>query len=330
MFGGNNGNSQLPISLGENRFPGEVNPLPQLQLFRDPVGCIEGPINDMGNEHTSIIERPPKGRREEESFSRQQKHQISSNNNFHQYEDGQLGKFLDPNLVSIGLNVSCEEEECNPSVKFASDQKTAALPIMLSLGDSVKAEIDRQKEEFDHHIRLQEENMIKEMREVGHRHTISLLSAIETGIGRKLLEKELQIQNMNRKNNELAERVKQISTEVHSWQCRAKYNESLVNALKSNLKQVMAQCISHCKEGCGDSEVDNAAFNANQNHKSIMGGNSISFERQITCRACKSKEASILLLPCRHLCLCKDCAGFVDTCLICQTRKTAGVEVFMS
>lgn len=172
--------------------------------------------------------------------------------------------------------------------------------------------------------------MIKEMREVGHRHTVALLSAIEAGIGRKLHEKELELQNMNRKNNELAERIKQISTEVHSWQCRAKYNESLVNALKSNLKQVMTQGINHWKEGCGDSEVDNTTSNANQNHMNVMGANSISFERQMTCRACKSKEASMLLLPCRHLCLCKDCAGSIDVCPICHIRKAAGVEVFLS
>ncbi|XP_020537411.1 probable BOI-related E3 ubiquitin-protein ligase 2 isoform X2 [Jatropha curcas] len=317
MLGGHNNNSVLPISFGENHFR---------------VGCLGGPINHMGNDHTTAMERPGKRGRATDFISKQQKHQLSLNNNFHQCEAGQLGSILDPNFVSIGLKLSSEEEEQerNSPVSHASDPKTTILPVMLSLGDSLKAEMDRQKEEFDHHMRLQEESMIKSIREVGQRHTISFLHAVEAGIGKKLLEKELEIQNMNRRNNELVEKIKQIGSEVQSWQYRAKYNESVVNALKSNLKQVMAQGIIHGKEGCGDSEVDDAASYANQNLKNAVEANASSFKRQITCRACRAKESSMLLLPCRHLCLCRDCAGFTEACPVCQITKTAGVEVFMS
>ncbi|EEF51987.1 probable BOI-related E3 ubiquitin-protein ligase 3 isoform X2 [Ricinus communis] len=300
-----------------------------LQSLTDPVGCIGGPINYLGNERTTTIERPAKRGRESEIISEKQKHQISSDGNCCQFEAGQFGIILNPNPVSIGLKLSYEEEEHNASVTCASDNKAAVSP-MLAIGISLKAEIDRQQQEFDHQVRLQEDNMRKGMRELGERQTISFLSAIETGIGKKLHEKEVEIQNMNRRNNELVERIKQISTEVQSWQCRAKYNESVVNALKSNLKQVLAQGVIQRKEGCGDSEVDSAASYAYENHWSILEANSVTFKRQMVCRACKTKEASILLLPCRHLCLCKDCAGSVDACPICQILKTAGVEVFTS
>jgi E3 ubiquitin-protein ligase BOI-like protein len=178
----------------------------------------------------------------------------------------------------------------------------------------------------------QEENILKGVRELKQRHTVSFLSAIEKGVDRKVREKELEVENMNRKNKELMERIKQVAMEVQSWHYRAKYNESVVNVLKSNLQQVMYQGAMHGKEGCGDSEVDDAASCTNVDHLGIVGGsgNSVFIEKQLSCRACNVKEVCVLLIPCRHLCLCKDCEGFIDVCPVCRVMKTASVQVYMS
>lgn len=179
---------------------------------------------------------------------------------------------------------------------------------------------------------MQEENIIKGVRELKQRQTVSFLSSIEKGVGKKLREKEFEIENMNRKNKELVERVKQVTMEVQSWHYRAKYNESLVNVLKSNLKQVLAQGAMQGKEGCGDSEVDDAASYTDHIQLGVVGcsGNPTSMKKQVNCRACKVREVCVLLLPCRHLCLCMDCEGFIDVCPVCQVMKTASVQVFMS
>ncbi|EOY20744.1 SBP family protein [Theobroma cacao] len=319
MFGGHNNNPVLPVFLEENRFQYENNALPRLQLFGD---C---PFNNMGNENTTSVNRPIKRGREAEPTLRQQSHHISVNNNLCLDEAGQPRSVLNPNPVSTGLRLSYEEDERNSSVTSVSGNVTTSLPVMLSLGDNLKAEIDRQKEEFDYYVRLQEDHILKGVRELKQRQTISFLNAIEKGVGRKLQEKELEIENMNRKNKELVEKIKQVSMEVQSWHYRAKYNESIVNALKSNLKQVMEQGAVHSKEGCGESEVDDAASYTNQNHLDVLdgSGNSFSLKKQINCRACKIMEVSVLLLPCRHLCLCKDCEGFIDVCPVCQVMKTA-------
>lgn len=170
------------------------------------------------------------------------------------------------------------------------------------------------------------------MRELGQRHTVSLLSAIDKGISSKLQEKELEIQKINCKNKELVERIKQVSMEVQSWHCRARYNESVVNVLKSNLEQAMAQGAIRDREGFGDSEVDTAASYANQNQMLLLDGsaNSVSSKMQMTCRACKINEACVLLFPCRHLCLCKVCEAFVNVCPACHIMKTSSIEVFIS
>ncbi|KAK9119740.1 hypothetical protein Scep_017833 [Stephania cephalantha] len=351
MYAGENGNPVFPVLLEENRIHYNKNTSTQLQLFgyscikfsfhemyiAVQTGCSVDPMNYMQNDHISSLARPSKRGREAEDASRLHKLQISLNNNLYQEAD-QSAIIPNVNPVSTGLRLSYDDDEHHSSVTSASGSMATALPVILSLGDNLKTEIERQKEEFDHYIRVQEEHISKGVREMKQRHMASFLSTLEKGVGKKLREKEIEIENMNRKNRELVERVKQVAMEAQSWHYRAKYNESVVNVLKNNLRQAIAQGADHVKEGCGDSEVDDAASSyIDQNHRlNLPGGSSIPFGSQrglkenMVCRACRAREVSILLLPCRHLCLCKDCEGFIEVCPICRSMKSKSVQVFLS
>ncbi|KAH7279006.1 hypothetical protein KP509_37G000100 [Ceratopteris richardii] len=48
------------------------------------------------------------------------------------------------------------------------------------------------------------------------------------------------------------------------------------------------------------------------------------------CRRCQIKEASVVLLPCLHLCLCVRCKDDCERCPMCTSLKSASVEVFLS
>ncbi|KAE8023485.1 hypothetical protein FH972_009175 [Carpinus fangiana] len=335
MLGGNNGNPVLPAFLNENRFQYQTNASNQLQLFGSlPAGCSVDPVNYFGNEHITPMLRPNKRGRETEDISRQ----ISLNYNACQDEADRSGSIPNPNVVSTGLRLSYDDDERNSSVTSASGSMTAAPSIILSLGDNITTELDRQKEEFNQFIKIQEEYLAKGVRDMKQRHMASFLAAIEKGVSKKLREKDLEIENMNRKNRELVERIKQVATEAQNWHYKAKYNESVVNLLKSNLQQAISQGAELGKEGYGDSEVDDAASYMDPNNylslpvgpaKSISRNN-IGLKEHMTCRACKAKEVSILLMPCRHLCLCKDCDGLISVCPVCQLMKTASVQVYLS
>ncbi|KAL9423893.1 hypothetical protein AB3S75_035897 [Citrus x aurantiifolia] len=334
MLGGNNGNPVVPVFLDENSFQYQTNASNQLQLFGNlPAGCSIDPVNYFGNEHIHPMLRPNKRGRETEDFSRQQKLQISLNSNICQDEADRSASILNPNPVSTGLRLSYDDDERNSSVTSASGSMTAAPPIILSLADNVRTELDRQKEEFDQYIKVQEEYLAKGVQDMKQRHMASFLSAIEKGLAKKLQEKDMEIENMNRKNRELIERIKQMAAEAQNWHYRAKYNESVVNLLKSNLQQAISQGADQGKEGFGDSEVDDAASYINTNNYLTVPsgpGKSISRNHQMICRACKAKEASVLLMPCRHLCLCKDCDVLVAVCPVCQFAKNASVLVHLS
>lgn len=84
------------------------------------------------------------------------------------------------------------------------------------------------------------------------KHMTSLVDSIEKGC-QKIKEKDVEIENMNRKNKELAERIKQVAIEAQNWHYRAKYNDSVVNTLRNNLQQEISHGVEQgLNEGFGD------------------------------------------------------------------------------
>lgn len=124
-------------------------------LVSVPVGYNINPVNYVGNEHITHMLQPNKRGREMEDFSRQQKLQISLNSNICQDEADRSASIPKPNPVSTGLKLSYDDDERNSSVTSASGSLNAAPPIILSLGDNIRTELDRQNEEFDQYIKIQ-------------------------------------------------------------------------------------------------------------------------------------------------------------------------------
>ncbi|CAL0327814.1 unnamed protein product [Lupinus luteus] len=85
---------------------------------------------------------------------------------------------------------------------------------MLSLGDNIRAELDMQQDKLDQYIKLQKEQLSKGVRDIKQKHVATLLTSIEKGVYKKLKEKDVEIENMNRMNRELAERIKQVAIEA--------------------------------------------------------------------------------------------------------------------
>ncbi|GMH01589.1 hypothetical protein Nepgr_003428 [Nepenthes gracilis] len=188
MFGGGNSNYVLPVSLDENRFQYNTStPNDQLQLFGNLTAGFKGA----------------------DDLSRQQKLQISLNYNICQDEVDCSPSIPYQNPVSTGLRLSYDDDERNSSVTSAGGSITVAPSILLSLGDNARTELELQKEEFDQYIKIQEEHLAKGVRDMKQRHMASFLNTIEKGICKKLHEKELELESMNRKNRELIKRIKQ-------------------------------------------------------------------------------------------------------------------------
>ncbi|KAK1425874.1 hypothetical protein QVD17_21236 [Tagetes erecta] len=332
MLGGSNTNSLVPVFLDDNIFQYPSN---QLQLFGNGVPATHNvdPVNYSGKDHTTPAFRSNKRPREVEANLMQKKLQISLNQNFYNEELDRPSTIPNPHHVSTGLKLSYDDEERNSSITSASGSMQAASSIMSSFGDSLTTELDRQNEELERYIVLQGDIMLKGVKDIRQRHMASFLASIGKTIEKKMREKDLEIDTINRKNKELVERIKQVANEAQNWHYRAKYNESLVNMLRSNLQQALAQGVDQVKEGFGDTDLENDAVSSiNPNDYLALANNGPRkvHNNSMICKACNMNEVSILVMPCRHLSLCKDCDRGMSVCPVCQIGKSIGVEVYMS
>ncbi|MED6194899.1 hypothetical protein PIB30_032809 [Stylosanthes scabra] len=231
--------------------------------------------------------------------------------------------FMQLRPVSTGLGLSLD----NHNTRFSSTGDSALSSLV---SDDIDRELLQQDAEFDRFIRVQAEQMRQSILRKVQETQLQSLSILENEVLHKLHEKEAEVESINKTNIELEERMEQLSAEVDVWQQRARYNENMISALKFKLQQVYAHS-RDSKEGCGDSEVDDTAscFNGRSIDFQLLSQEKNNMKEMMTCKACRVNEVTMLLLPCRHLCLCKDCESKLSFCPVCHSSKYIGMEVFM-
>lgn len=247
-------------------------------------------------------------------------------------------------FVSTGLQLSYDDSSrlnqtsTSTSARNANANASASSSstLLSLLGDDLTGQMQQQLEEIDQLINMHNEKVRIALEEKRQRHSRALVATVEEGILRRFKVKEAELDKLNRRNLELEERVKQLSVENQIWQNVAKNNETIANTLKTNLEQVLAQTREQSmREGRGDSEAEDAqscchdGVDTEDAHSRTLRENR-ELKEQRTCRVCRTNMSCILLLPCRHLCLCKDCEGRLEKCPLCNSAKNASVQVYMS
>ncbi|XP_073526418.1 uncharacterized protein [Phyllobates terribilis] len=229
--------------------------------------------------------------------------------------------FLQARAVSTGLGLSLD----NTSRAGSSGDSY----FLSMLGDEIDRELQMQDAEIDRYLKVQGERLRKVILDKLQADQLQTISYVEDEVLQKLREKELEMQNMNRKNIELEERLEQLAMEVGAWQNQTKYTENMITLLRMNLQQVYAQS-RDSKEGCGDSEVDDTASCYNGQaidfHLLSKDNNNSDKKNSLTCKVCRLKEACMVLIPCKHLCLCKDCESRIAVCPLCHCSKNHSLE----
>ncbi|XP_078438009.1 BOI-related E3 ubiquitin-protein ligase 1-like [Wolffia australiana] len=210
-------------------------------------------------------------------------------------------------------------------------QPTAAPPhpaavstgLRLSFEDSsflssdLAAEIKNQKSELDQLIQTQAENLRRALAQARRDQFQTLLAAAEQAAARRLREKDAEMGRAARRQAELERRVAALRAEAVAWQAKARSEEAAAAALQAQL-----QNLASAGDGSGGAAGDDAESGYVDPDR--QGGDGLKL-----CRACRRNTAAVLVLPCRHLCLCKDCAG-VEACPVCLCARTACLEVFLS
>ncbi|CAL5412872.1 unnamed protein product [Camellia sinensis] len=225
------------------------------------------------------------------------------------------------------------------------------------LGRDIPLQIHQQQLEIDHIVAEHTNKIIVELEEKQKQHARLLVSAIGDGVMKKMKEKDEQIQRMGKLNWVLQERVKSLYVENQLWRDLAQTNEAAANSLRSHLEQVLAHVsddrpsIVGCGGGAAAEEDAESCCGSNDygrdgeevevvgrrmlavegGDKVAVGGSSSGGGGKRLCKKCGERESCVLVLPCRHLCLCTPCGSkYHHTCPVCNSYMNASVNVNLS
>ncbi|KAL8136414.1 hypothetical protein V2J09_002415 [Rumex salicifolius] len=248
---------------------------------------------------------------------------------------------------------------CNSNSPAGNFSSQCGGGYLSFLGEDLSLQLTQQQFEVDRLILLHMEKVRAEIEERTRKQSIRIIQAIQEAVMRKLTEKDEQIEKIGKLNWVLQERVKSLCLENQIWRDLAQTNEATANALRSNIEQVMLQAnnkndrvFSGARAGTAGDDTDDAESCCGSSGHGLEDGEDethrwkkvartdaggerkrVSAEeekRKRMCRRCGAAESCVLLLPCRHLCLCTACGPAVDACPVCNSIKNASVHVNLS
>lgn len=222
---------------------------------------------------------------------------------------------------------------------WMSNQQSV-FDVSSLFGEELSLQMQQQQLEIDRLIAENTEKVRLEVQERRKRQSRMLVNAIHQGIGKKLKEKDEEIQRIGKLNWLLQERVRTLSVENQIWRELAQTNEATANSLRTNLEQVLAhvteerQCGGGGGEGGAAEEEAESCCGSNGEERGECGGergNEGEKSEKRKCRKCGVGESCVLLLPCRHLCICTACGSTtLTTCPVCNSVINASIHVNMS
>ncbi|KAE9597409.1 hypothetical protein Lal_00029924 [Lupinus albus] len=236
------------------------------------------------------------------------------------------------NVGSIGLGLSFDGQQ-QQRLQLQQQQHGSHTSSYLSLSsEGFSLQIKQERDENDHFLHVLGEDLKSTLAAMRQRHYQELLGAAEEAVARRLREMEGDVDKATRRNAELEARAAQLSTEAQVWQAKARAHEAAAMSLQVQLQQtMMAAEAGRCHggdDGCaldgGQVEDAESAYIDPDRVEVIT-----SAEARAKCRGCGKRVASVMVLPCRHLCMCAGCDAHFRACPVCLTLKDSTVEVYL-
>ncbi|KAK3142724.1 hypothetical protein QOZ80_4BG0350430 [Eleusine coracana subsp. coracana] len=198
------------------------------------------------------------------------------------------------------------------------------------ISQGVLSQLYHQDMEIDALVRLEMERMRLGLQEARQRQFRAVVSAVERATAGRLRSAELDLERARCRNAELEERLRQLTAEGQAWLGVAKSHEAVAAGLRATLDQLLLQQPGPAAGGIlGDAEdAQSCCFETAGT--TADGDDAASTRRAASCKACGGAEACVLLLPCRHLCLCRACEPVATSCPVCAATKNASLQVLLS
>ncbi|KAF5460264.1 hypothetical protein F2P56_020147 [Juglans regia] len=250
-----------------------------------------------------------------------------------------------PNVVSTGLRLSFGEQrqqQQHQRQQLQQQQQNvchSSSPFLSLIAEDVAAQIKQQIDEIEQFLQAQGEQLRRTLAEKRQRHYRTLLAAAEGSVARRLLEKETEVEKATRRNNELEARAAQLSVEAQVWQAKAQAQEVTAATLQAQLQKAIVSGGGGGASPARDSRrmedsLGCAVGGTEGNYVEDAGSAYIDPDRVVVsgprCKACRKRVASVVLLPCRHMCICTECDQVAQACPLCLTLRSSSIEVYLS
>ncbi|XP_073042472.1 probable BOI-related E3 ubiquitin-protein ligase 3 [Primulina eburnea] len=181
---------------------------------------------------------------------------------------------------------------------------------------SLSSQIEKQRMEIDRFISLQNERLRQALQEQRKNQISTMMKKYESNIQSLLKQKEEEMLKAINRRMELEKHLERMEMENQTWKMAAKEKEAIAAALNSKIQRLReSACLS-----VNAAEDAESCFRIEENEEQNT--------RKMICRCCGSRKACVIMLPCRHLCSCKDCEAFLDSCPVCKMVKKASLEAF--
>uniref|UniRef100_A0A0D9XMK9 RING-type domain-containing protein n=1 Tax=Leersia perrieri TaxID=77586 RepID=A0A0D9XMK9_9ORYZ len=211
---------------------------------------------------------------------------------------------------------------------------TSAASSLIS--DELVTQFDTYKNETANLLQDHTERLRRAVGESRRRHYRAMVAAAAAAAARRMREAEGEATAAARRGAELEERVVRLRAEAAAWQAKALADQSTAAALHAQLQQAQARGKSAAAEedgnfaGAGDADDAESVFVDPDRVEEITPPPATARP----CRNCRRRAASVVLLPCRHLCMCEACEPAVSAagaaCPACRGAVTGTVQVFLS
>ncbi|KAK8538200.1 hypothetical protein V6N13_096017 [Hibiscus sabdariffa] len=206
------------------------------------------------------------------------------------------------------------------------------VPNSSSFSSVISHDLDTQvkchREDFDRFLQAQGEALRCTLVEKWHRHHGTLLGAAEESVVRRLRDKEALVEKATRRNAELEARVVQLNIEAQVWQAKATAQEATAASFQAQLQQAImsggAAAVQDNRRGedCGEGAEEAESAYVDPERVVVAPGPA--------CKACRKRLAAVVLLPCRHLCLCSECDQVAQACPLCLNVRNSSIEAFLN
>ncbi|KHN21049.1 Baculoviral IAP repeat-containing protein 2 [Glycine soja] len=172
----------------------------------------------------------------------------------------------------------------------------------------------------DQHFQQQQRLQLHQNESQQHRsHSSAFLSLLSQGLGSQIKQQRDEIDQLLHAQGEQLRRALAEKRQRHYRALLSAAEEAGARQLRE--KGAEAVGVSSAVEGQAE-DAESAYIDPER----VV----VATTARPKCRGCAKRVASVVVLPCRHLCVCTECDAHFRACPVCLTPKNSTVEVFLS